>query len=86
MPDLPEINFDLTHQESLQDILGLDNRIWHRIITNDILWDQGIMKALFKDGTTLLLVLDYFRSRETPPYRVLSKALSSRLQEHYPMD
>ena len=44
------------------------------------------MKALFKDGTTLLLVLDYFRSRETPPYRVLSKALSSRLQEHYPMD
>lgn len=86
LPELPEINFDLTPQESLDDILSLDNRTWRRLITNDILWDQGIVRALFRDGTTLHLLLDYFNARETPPYPTLSQALSSRLQEYYSVD
>ena len=84
LPELPEINFDSTPEASFQEIKGLENRTWRKLITNNILWDQAIMSALFKEGNTLSLLLEHFRRENTSSYPQLAKDLSLRLQKYYP--
>ena len=84
LPELPEISFDSTPEASFQEIKELENRTWRKLITNDRLWDQAIMSALFKEGTTLSLLLEHFRLESASPYPQLARALSLRLQKYYP--
>ena len=83
LPDLPEINLDLTPEASFQEIKDLENRTWRKVITNDVLWDQAIMAALFREGITLRLILEYFNQKDTPPYLHLARDLSEKLDKYY---
>jgi hypothetical protein len=83
LPELPEINFDSNPEASFQEIKELENRTWRKLIANDVLWDQAIMSALFKEGTTLILLLEHFQRENAPPYPQLASALSLRLQKYY---
>lgn len=80
LPELPEINFDASPEESFEEIKDLDLRYWRKILENDKLWDYGIMKVLSKEGKTLRLVLEYFKNNPSHPYQQLVLRLSERMR------
>lgn len=83
LPDLPEINFDTTPKESFEEIRDLELRSWRKILENETLWEEGIMKVIFREGTTLQLLLDFFKKQHTPPYDHLANILTKRLEKYY---
>ncbi len=83
LPELPEINFDKAPKESFEEIKDLELRTWRKILENETLWEEGIIKAIFRQGTTLRLLLDYFQKQRVIPYRQLANLLSERLMKYY---
>ena len=83
LPDLPEVNFDIEPIETSREIMGLPLSKWRRLITNERLWDEGIIQVLFKDGTTLRLVLTDFSQKQTRPYHILYEVLKEKLDKYY---
>lgn len=83
LPELPEINFDMRPQESFNSIKDLEIRCWGKILGNDKLWDEGIIRAIFRDGTTLRLLLDFFKKQQRIPYSRLAGVLSGKLRKYY---
>lgn len=83
LPEIPEINFDTEFQDSFEEIKDLEIRYWRKLLENKKLWEEGIIKAIFRTGETLRLILNYFISQTSAPYRKLSKLLKERLEEYY---
>ncbi len=83
LPELPEINLDATPKESFEEIKTLDLRYWRKILDNDKLWDEGVMKALFRDGSTLKLLVSHFKSQKGTPYKELANRLTEKLNKYY---
>ena len=83
LPELPEINFDVEAERSFIEIRDLEIRFWRRLLENEKLWEEGIMEAVFRDGITLKLLLDFFRRQPEAPYRRLASLLSQRLEKYY---
>jgi len=83
LPELPEINFDAAPQESFKEIKDMELRNWRKILENEKLWEEGIVKAIFRNGTTLQLLLEFFKNQHTTPYNQLANALSGRIREYY---
>jgi len=83
LPELPEINFDTLPQESFEEIKMLELRYWRKILENETLWEEGVIKAIFSQGTTLQLLLDFFKKQHTMPYDQLAKILTARLGKYY---
>ena len=50
---------------------------------NKKLWEEGIIKAIFRSGETLRLILNYFFVQTSAPYQKLAKLLQERLEEYY---
>jgi hypothetical protein len=83
LPELPEINFDTEPERSFEEIKNLELRIWRKILENDKLWEEGIIKAIFRKGTTLQLLLEFFKNQHTIPYDQLTTTLTERLRKYY---
>jgi len=83
LPDIPEIDFDKHPQKSFEEIKDLEIRYWRRLLENEKLWKEGIIKAIFKTGETLELILKYFTNQKSAPYENLSILLQKRLNEYY---
>ena len=83
LPELPEINFDIAPKESFEEIKNLELRNWRKILENETLWDEGIMRAIFREGTTLRLLLNFFKKQHTTPYNQLANVLTERLGKYY---
>jgi len=83
LPELPEINLDTKPKESFDEIKDLEPKTWIKILQNDKIWDEGIIQAIFREGTTLQLLLDFFKSQNTTPYNQLASILSQRLAKYY---
>lgn len=83
LPELPEINFDTTPKESFEEIKDMELRTWRKILDNDKLWEEGIIKAVFRDGSTLKLLIVYFKTQQGTPYRELANGLTERLGKYY---
>lgn len=79
LPELPEINFDTSPEENFEEIKDLALRYWRKILENDKLWDEGIIKVLSKEGKTLQLLLNYFKINPSNPYQQIAQKLSKRL-------
>ena len=84
LPELPEINFDATPKESFEEIKTLELRSWRKILDNDKLWAEGVMRAIFRDGSTLKLLHSYFNGLEGKPYKELANGLNKKINEYYP--
>jgi len=84
LSELPEINFDLTPQKSLHEIKNLEIRSWKKILANEKLWDEGIIQAIFKEGKTLKLLLNFFQKQSPKPYKNLVDMLTEKLKKYYP--
>ncbi|MEM3291020.1 MAG: hypothetical protein QW046_05840 [Candidatus Micrarchaeaceae archaeon] len=83
LPELPEINFDTTPKESFEEIKDLELKSWRKILDNDKLWNEGTIKAVFRDGSTLQLLIEYFKKQQEIPYRELANGLTERLTGYY---
>ncbi|MFN3598815.1 MAG: HpyAIV family type II restriction enzyme [Aquificaceae bacterium] len=78
IPSLPEVNFDITPKESFEEIKELDLRSWKKLLEDDKIWEEGIMKVIFRKGTTLKLLLNFFKDKG---YADLVNLLTKRMEE-----
>ncbi len=83
LPELPEINFDASPKESFEELKDLELRNWRKILENDKLWEEGIIRAMFREGTTLKLLLGFFKAQHSIPYTQLANLLTERMKEYY---
>lgn len=83
LPDLPEINLDKEWKKSFEEIKTLEIRFWRKILENEKLWDEGIIKAIFPEGRTLKLLLEFFSSRMETPYKSLADLLNQKLIKYF---
>jgi len=83
LPELPEINFDNVSQKSFEEIKDLELRYWRKILENENLWRQGIIKVIFRKGDTLKLALKFFDTQYDTPYRKLADLLNQRLKDYF---
>jgi len=65
LPDFPIIDFDLSPTESFEEIKTLRPLYWRKLITNESIWKDGIIRVLFSNGTTLKLLFGYFSQQQT---------------------
>ncbi len=83
LPELPEINFDENPKESFEEIKDLELRYWRKLLENEKLWEEGIIKAISQEGKTLKLLLEFFNSQSGTPYKTLANLLNHRLQKYF---
>lgn len=84
LPEIPEINFDRNPKESLMEIKDLGLRHWRKFLENEKLWDEEIIKAIFREGVVLRLLLELFRAQDSIPYKKLAALLNQKLQKYFP--
>jgi hypothetical protein len=83
LPDFPEIDFDISPTESFEEIKSIRSIYWRKLIENETIWRDGIIRVLFSDGTTLKLLFGYFSQQQKIEYRSLSKSLLERINTYY---
>ncbi len=83
LPELPEINFDITPKESFEEIKVLELRSWRKILENEKLWEEGIMSAIFHNGKTLGILFDFFSIKEEKVYIKLAEMIRQKLEKYY---
>jgi len=83
LPEIPEIDFDKTPEESFGEIKELPIRYWRKLLENEKLWTEGIIKAVFKSGKTLELMSNYFKRQNNKPYDGLLILLNSLFGKYY---
>jgi len=83
LPELPEVNMDLSPLQTLSEVSSLELRYWRRLITNDALWRDGTFHVLSPSAATLRLLADHFGSQEKPAYQRLAGLLRERIERYY---
>jgi len=83
LPEIPEINFDTKPLDSFEEIKDLEIKYWIKLLKNEKLWEEGIIKAIFRTGETLNLILNYFIDQKSRPYQKLSNLLKDKLNRYY---
>ncbi len=83
LPEIPEIDFDKTPKESFEEIRELPIRHWRKLLENEKLWTEGIIKAVFRKGETLKLIVNYFNKSDVKPYLEITRLLNTLLQKYY---
>ncbi len=86
IPDLPEVNMDLDPQGSFQALRCMKLRYWRKLLDNETLWKEGVVKVLFPKGDTLVKVAEYFQAQGDEglePYRRMAVRLRERLEQYY---
>jgi hypothetical protein len=83
LSEIPEIDFDKNPKESFNEIKDLEIRYWRKIFENEKLWEEGIIKSVFRRGETLKLLLEFFEIKKDTPYKLLSTSLKNLLKKYY---
>ncbi|QID33654.1 HpyAIV family type II restriction enzyme [Pampinifervens florentissimum] len=87
LPDFPVIDYDSDVEDSFTKLKGLSVSTWKKIVENEALWEEdGIMKVLFKEGTTLKELCKYFKNfdgRLKPAYLRLAELLERKIAKIY---
>ncbi|MEJ5251999.1 MAG: restriction endonuclease [Chthonomonadetes bacterium] len=83
IPMIPEIDFDSNPEKSFWEIKDLPVSRWQKILQKDELWEQGIIKVLFRRGATLTRLAEYFLARQESEYQEVGKLLQERVERYY---
>jgi hypothetical protein len=83
LPEFPEINFDSNPEKSFNEIKNLGIRHWRRILENDRLWEEGVMNVIFREGKTLIMLSEFFKSKDRKRYKELAKLLEEKLKLYF---
>jgi hypothetical protein len=65
------------------EIKDINASVWQKIISNDKLWEEGIIKALFRTGDTLKLIQEEFSKMEGKVYKQLADDTKEKLVKYY---
>jgi len=81
LPDLPEINFDLSHKETFEEIKDLSPSVFRNLFYNDEVINI-IFPIIFPENRTLYLLLDHFKeiSKSNSKNSTIYAKLSSKLE------
>ena len=83
LPEFPEINFDKEPKKSFKEIRNLELRYWRKILENEKLWTEGIIKTIFRKGKTLKLLAEFFESKSNTPYNKLAVSIRNNLKRYF---
>lgn len=83
LPELPEIDFDRAPEENFEEIKDLEVSNYRKILENEKLWEEGLIRAMFRKGATLRILLDFFKAQHSVPYGRLAELLTHRLDEYF---
>ncbi|MBI5573938.1 MAG: restriction endonuclease [Elusimicrobia bacterium] len=83
LPEIPEVNCDKEPLKSFEELKELELRYWRKILENEKLWEEGIIKVIFREGKTLKLLLEFFNSQNTTPYKRLYDLLKEKLSKYF---
>jgi len=83
LPDLPELDFDRDIGMALAEIGPLSRTVWRKLLENNALWQEGVMKVLFSRGETLRYLQARFQQSTKPPDQRLAEILAQRLEQYY---
>ncbi len=83
LDDFPEIDLDASPRESFEDIKSIRLHYWRKLISNEQIWADGIIRVLFSEGTTLMLLFGHFSKQKSDEYQNLAKSLLERIDRYY---
>jgi hypothetical protein len=83
LPELPEIDFDKDPEKSFEEIKDLELRYWKKLLENEKLWEEGIIKTIFREGKTLRLLLEFFNSQKSVPFKNLVELLQQKIEQYF---
>jgi len=83
IPELPEINFDASPNDTFLEIQALANRYWRKLLSNETIWTTGVMQVLFPQGTTLKLIHQKLNNNPHITSQKLARMLKAKLMEYY---
>jgi len=83
IPELPEVNMDKDAKASFEEIKDVKIKFWRKLIENADLWEKGIMRVLFPEGTTLKMIAQYFNTQEMVPYHELAAQICEKMEKYY---
>jgi len=78
IPNLPEINFDVDAQNTFEEIKEMPPSVYRALFSDQKIFNE-IVLTIFPEKKTLLLLLDYFKSKRSKIYKTLSDLLYNRL-------
>lgn len=83
IPELPEVNMDKDAEASFEEIKDVKIKFWRKLIENADLWEKGIMRVLFPEGTTLEMIAQYFNAQDMVPYQELATQIFEKMEKYY---
>ena len=92
-PEQINLNFDSEPEKTLLELNPVSSNVWYKLITTDVLWTNGVIKALFPNGKTLQLLETVFREQGGTKLRIgkgsitflqLAGLLQLQLDKYYP--
>lgn len=83
LPEIPDINFDKEPNETFEEIKDVELRYWRKILENEKLWEEGIIKVMFREGNVFRLLVKFFISQNSTPYKKLAIFLEQKLKRYF---
>jgi len=92
IPEQATVNFDADPVDTTNALISLPGNTWHKIISNDALWESGLIQALFPTGDSLKSIRERMEKRGGEKFRVyrgsvkyveLAYRLQQRIDEFY---
>lgn len=83
LPDVPEIDFDQAPRKSFEELKLIPSNIWKKLIETKILWEDGIIRELFSNGSTFRMLFNYFSQLDQTSYYDVSNSLLIRINKYY---
>lgn len=77
LPDTPEINFDKEPEHSFEEIKDLSPSIYRKLFDNEELYKE-IVLTIFPEKKTLILLKEYFESKDKKIYKTLIEKLKNK--------
>jgi len=62
LPEFPEFNFDISPQESFEEIKNLSNNEWQKILSNEKIINE-VFPVVFPENITLKLIYEEFKKQ-----------------------
>lgn len=83
LPVFPEANLDINPSDSFNFIKDMGLPVWRKLLTNEQIWDEGIMQVLFVSGDTLRLLQEHFTNSGEADYRHVGQLLERIIKKYY---
>lgn len=83
LPVFPEVNLDINPIDSFNQIKDMELQIWRKLLSNQQIWEEGLMQVLFSTGETLKLLSEYFLGFDKKAYLHAGQALGQIIKKYY---